>query len=408
MILWSKGREEQMTDLDVQCHEGQAALKALANPLSAHGLLPAPLFMMDPEYLAAGLEGSHPSALVAYQDGRPIAYMPYVIRAQRMRLRLGPLTVARLPYRQLRLLGYQSSLKNSRHALNAFFSVLTTTLWHQFDVVLISELPLDDPLSEYLAEPAETVGRSLHPDTVISKNYRLAVEGPFDGYLQRNFSRKTRHNLRNMVHKFGRVMPGAVVTRVYQSTDQVAEFLREAEAIARRTYQWRLGYNVVRATPEMQQKMSHFAQRGRFRGYILFAGDTPCAYGYGVVHRRTFCYEVTGYDDRLAKASPGTVLFFHILEDLFASGLVGELDFGAGEAEYKRMFATSDASVFGAELFSRKAYPRLLRGLKGTCRWLTEVCKPWAARLLRRRPQKKGAGPAAAQFPTASGHGVAG
>jgi hypothetical protein len=89
-----------------RCH-GREALRALAAPLrDAAGLLPAPLPGMDPQYLADGLEGNEPGAMVAYRGGRPIAYMTYALQRADFPVALGSLRLARLPYRRLRLFGY--------------------------------------------------------------------------------------------------------------------------------------------------------------------------------------------------------------------------------------------------------------------------------------------------------------
>ncbi|MBX6311519.1 MAG: GNAT family N-acetyltransferase [Isosphaeraceae bacterium] len=381
-----------MKSLDVRCHEGRDAVGDLTAPLAAAGLLPMPILAMDPEYLATGLEGDHPAALVAYDEACPVAYLPFLIRRGRFPIRLGPLALGRLPYRQLRLFGYRGHGDDHRVILDLFFDRLIRDYGCRYDVALVSEWPIDDPLADYLSQAPWPAGRSLRVESRVLDSYRVAIAGTFEGYWQRRFTTKTRNTIRRKLRKLDDSAAGQVSTRVYTTADQVEEFLRDAESVARRSYQWRRGYEVLRASPAEHRRLAHLAQRGQWRGYILFVRDAPCAYCQGTVYARKFDYEIPGYDERFERLNPGTVLLYKILEDLFASGVADELDFGAGPAEYKRLFATSNPMVLYANLYPNRAYARLLRGLDAGCRWLAATGKAWGVRL-RRRPRAIASGP---------------
>jgi len=51
-------------------------------------------------------------------------------------------------------------------------------------------------------------------------------------------------------------------------------------------------------------------------------------------------YDTIGYLPEFSNLSPGSVLLYHILEDVFSSPAYEILDFGPGEAQYKSLFAT--------------------------------------------------------------------
>ena len=379
-----------MSSIEIRWHEGPRAVGDLVPLLAAEGLLPPPMFAMDPAYLAAGLEGDCPAILVACRGQRPVAFMSVALRRARFAYRLGPLTLARPPYRQLRMLGCRFAEAGDREALDALLAYMTGPLRRRYDVALVAELPVDDPLAVCLASPPLWLRREMDIDRREMDSYRVRIEGTFESYLQARMSGKTRNTLRRKLRMFEESAAGPVAVRVYTSPEQTDEFVRQASRVARHTYQARRGHESVADTQEMRKKLSYFAECGTLRSYVLFAGDEPCAYCYGIIYRRSYLYEIPGYDERMASKSPGAVLLYRMLEDLFAGGLVDELDFGAGAAEYKRIYATSNPSVLYANLYLRRPYPRLLRVLDRGCTSLSNVAKPWAARLRGKSPRPAG------------------
>ena len=92
------------------------------------------------------------------------------------------------------------------------------------------------------------------------------------------------------------------------------------------------------------------AARGEARGYLLRDQGQPVAFAWCAARGSTLVYEVIGYRPELADRSPGTVLLYLILEDLFALGRYPVLDFGPGHAFYKEAFATRHTDFADAYL----------------------------------------------------------
>jgi hypothetical protein len=272
--------------------------------------------------------------------------------------------------------------------LGEMFARLVGDYRGRYEVAMISELSPENVLAKFLGGATSLVSRSFHVLRDVRDSYRVEIAGDFESYFQRRFKGKTRKRIRWQLRSLEKEFPGTVTTRVYTRVDEVADFLRDAEAVARRSYQWREGFDVVRATPSEWRKLTFLAERKQMRGYILFLGGTPSTYCLGTVHARKFSFDITGYDEQFANLSVGTALLYWVLEDLFATAVADELDFGGGPAEYKRLFATSNPSTIYASLYCRDLYPQLLRGLDNTCRWLAKTCKPWAKKLVGRRRGK--------------------
>jgi hypothetical protein len=376
----SAGSEE----LEIR-HHARESLRALVPTLRSNGLLPAPLAALDPEYLAEGFEGENTAALVAYADGAPVAYMPYVVRRNNFRVALGSLTVAQLPFRQLRLFGYSARGNAHEPILDAFFTWLVDhETWH---VAQLFDLPVDHPLCRYVAARAGA-GRRYHLASQPFDTLQIRIERDFETYLHTHFTKKSRYNLKREVRLLEDAAPGQVVMKVYTAGDEAEEFLRHAESIARLTYQWKLGLTTLRADPAEIRRTKALASQGKWRSYILFIAGAPAAFCYATIRWGDLSYDTIGYDPQFAKLNPGKALLYKILEDLHACRGVAHLEFGRGPAEYKQLFATSSRRILDVSVYLYRPYPQLLRLVAAAIntghRWLRPAARPWMPSIKRR------------------------
>ncbi|WP_310565114.1 GNAT family N-acetyltransferase [Hydrogenophaga sp.] len=177
--------------------------------------------------------------------------------------------------------------------------------------------------------------------------YVVDIAGGFDEYLQRR-SAKSRQNLKRSVKRFLEGNPDAL--QVVTGAEEMPAFHREAVAISRQTYQTQLLGAGLPDTPAFLQAMQDKATRGEARGYLLRDQGRAVAFAWCAARGQTLVYEVIGYRPEQADRSPGTVLLYLILEDLFALGRYPLLDFGPGHAFYKDAFATRHTDFADAYL----------------------------------------------------------
>jgi Acetyltransferase (GNAT) domain len=365
--------------VEVLRHEGAEALRALAAPLRASGLLPPPVSEMDPEFLAEGFEGDGGGVVVARRGGRAIAYLPYVLRRHHFSLRLGSLPLGGLPFRQLVIFGYAGVDDDHESVLDRLFQPLLAA--KGWDVAQIFECPCDSPLARYLSRTPATGfrGFAVFPETY--DTLQVDLQPSFDLFLQSRFSKKTRYNLKREVRLLEEAIPGGSTTKVFHSPDQVEDFFGDAERIARRTYQRRLGFNSLCPDAPTKGKMAHLAARGRWRSYILYLNGEPAAYCSATIRWGELWYEVVGYDPRFAKLNPGKVLLYRILEDLHRHRVVSGLNFGKGITGYKELFATSRRPEMNAHIYRNRPYSSLLRSLRSAVNssylWLYPRVRHW-------------------------------
>lgn len=187
----------------------------------------------------------------------------------------------------------------------------------------------------------------------------VQIAGSFDEYLKR-FSTKSRHNLARSVRHFLARDPRRNGCEIYTQPDEMARFQSEATAVSQHTYQTRLLGAGFRSDADYLQGMVAAAERGDARGYLLRDSERAIAFAWCRRKGNSLVYDTIGYLPECAKLSPGSVLLYLILQDLFNNRRYAMLDFGPGEAQYKSMFGTGQYTFEDVYLFRRTMRHHLL------------------------------------------------
>lgn len=172
------------------------------------------------------------------------------------------------------------------------------------------------------------------------RRFYIDLAGSFADY-QKHFSRKRRGNLRREARVFARTSGGQLHWRTFRKPDEIAEFHRHASEISRQTYQHRLWEKGIPQSKEFASHLNQSASRDEARGYLLYFQNQPQAYAYFEAQQNVLQFHYTGYNPDLRQYSPGSVLLYAIVEQLFAQNEFALLDFTEGEAWYKQSFATN-------------------------------------------------------------------
>ncbi len=207
--------------------------------------------------------------------------------------------------------------------------------------------------------------------------YMVDLDGSFDDYLQRR-SAKSRQNLKRSVKRF--LDGNADALLVVTAPEDMPAFHREAVAISRQTYQTQLLGAGLPDNPAFVQSMQDKAARGEARGYLLRDQGQAVAFAWCAARGSTLVYEVIGYRPEQAERSPGTVLLYLILEELFTLGRYPLLDFGPGHAFYKEAFATRHTDFADAYLLRANWAHRWRLGLHQQVDGFSEAVGAWLER----------------------------
>ena len=222
--------------------------------------------------------------------------------------------------------------------------------------------------------------------------YFVELRGTFDEYLSR-FSSRSRSTLVRKVRKFEESSQGSIDFATFTSADAVDAFLEEGLALSGRTYQHRLFGSGLAATSEFRERLMALAARGKFRAWLLRLDGRAIAYICSSAVGGTLLYEYVGFDPAFAHLSPGTVLQFLVLKQLFAEQTFRYFDFTEGEGTHKELFATGSRHCADVLLPGSAPWPRVVLGTQRSFNRGVRVLastverlglKPKLKRLLRR------------------------
>ncbi len=104
---------------------------------------------------------------------------------------------------------------------------------------------------------------------------------------------------------------------------------------------------------EFKSRLLHNASSGRMLAYFLYIDGTPRCFYIGTLYEDTLHLGFTGYDPGWKKYELGTILLFKIIEDLMSGDKATHgIDFGFGDAFYKRRFANNQWKELELYIFS--------------------------------------------------------
>jgi hypothetical protein len=287
-----------------------------------------------------------PRFVIVRLGGTVVAIAPFFLQDTEIRLRLSVIEVGTLPARALRLLGDDLLLRRGvapGEVLEAVFDQVDH-MRSAFDVIWIYSQRTTAPLWTFLTSPRQ---RSRWRPIVVSPRaetiHGIAFDRPIDEY--RALVRSRTGFPGKAIRRFWRdAAPDTKLIRVTEP-DQVDEFLRDVDQVYNASWQARTYGRRSRCDASEAARYKALASFGFLRSYVLHHRGVASAFVIGHQYRGKYSYTETGYDSQHASGSPGSVLTYAIIEDLFTCTPPRELDFGYGDGAYKRIFGNITAEV---------------------------------------------------------------
>lgn len=325
--------------------------------------------------------------VIALGDGdRPEAMLVGRLEQARMPARFGYSTLYRPSLRTLVIVsGGMGGPPAAAPRLVA--GALEALAEREADALLLHRVRVGSPLFEAAVDQAPRAARQR--PLVTDRHWVVDVPDDFDAFL-RSMPKKLRDDLKRYGRRLEREFPGRVEVRRYDRLDELDQLLEQLEAIATMTYQRGLGagFNAASDRPLVEIAL----RRGSFRAWVLSIDGAPRAFELGTLHGDRFIVGAKGYDPDFGRHFVGKVVQLRMFEDLCADPCVRTVDFGFGDADYKRRLASrgwdeTDLLIYGR---TRRAWTanvgrtaiigadRLARRLAGRER-IADVKRRWRA-----------------------------
>jgi hypothetical protein len=140
---------------------------------------------------------------------------------------------------------------------------------------------------------------------------------------------------------------------VFTAPDDVERLMRDAEVVARTSYQRGLGIGFSE-TPIIQARLEFEARTAWLRAYVLYLNKRPVAFWIGSLRNQTFLSDYLAFDPAYAQYGPGLYLMMKVMEKLYGDTRTGpnavkRIDFGIGDAIYKERLSNKywqESSVY--------------------------------------------------------------
>ncbi len=190
------------------------------------------------------------------------------------------------------------------------------------------------------------------------------VPGSFDKTMAR-FSNATRRRRQRADRHLVKHFDGQVNLRLFTQVEELDELLPRAAQITAQSYHGRLGVG-LHDEVVMRAMLSADAGAGRLRWYWLEARGKPIAHDGGCIYGDTYHAIAGSFLPQYRRLSPGQVLLIRVIENLCTAG-VRWIDWGFGDAEYKRIYGTESWAEQRVSLYGRTA--------RATVAWALDVAR---------------------------------
>jgi len=151
---------------------------------------------------------------------------------------------------------------------------------------------------------------------------------------------KTRSKIRYYMRRAEKNLPDLQVNRVDSSAD-IDQMMRDLESVASKTYQRGLGAG-FHNNEEWRALLNLGFEKNWMEVWTLSTGAECISFIIGLKYKGRYLIYAKAFDPGYSDDRIGTYLQIKLLEDIVRQGECAIVDYGFGEAEYKRQFSTDN------------------------------------------------------------------
>jgi hypothetical protein len=191
---------------------------------------------------------------------------------------------------------------------------------------------------------------------------RLVLPASFDEFLASR-SQETRYGTRRSARRLQAELGDRIGVATLRTLGDLEPLVRDLDVVAQTTYQRRLGAGFA-DTPEQRALARIGLEQGWVRAYVLYLDARPIAYWLCSVYDRTILLRTGGYDPAYEAHAVGIYLLMRLIEDACADPGLDVLDFGPGDARYKRQFSNESRQESNIVLFAPTLRARRINAVR--------------------------------------------
>jgi CelD/BcsL family acetyltransferase involved in cellulose biosynthesis len=260
---------------------------------------------------------------------RLIAIVPLISQKTHATFTFGLVTLCRLALRSARLADFEFPTEEGFKSSEVFAAVADACAERRFpaDLIFVESASACTDGKHTLASHMSNV----------QTTYTINILGSFDAYLQA-LAPRSRQKLKRTIRRFEEATRASMQIACLRRPAEMQTLHSELTHVRERSWHARVGSQHVPSIDYLASLAAH----GWVRAYVLSVREQPVATVLGFQYRNTFYYEAPAYDQDWQEHSPGIVLLYYTLKDLFETDSPVRLDFGFGYGQYKQVFGTHE------------------------------------------------------------------
>jgi len=323
------------------------SLVHLGNPLNGAFLGPSPF---ETHAKVSPHEGNR-VVMIRDGDGKVIGVCPVVHWKLEMPFQVRRRIFGKLKLEAATVLSGELLLPHDPELFRLLFEGLLREMsW--CDCIYFNSIPADCDTTRFIYGKEGRTGRYfVYPRRLQPREWiYLELEESFERFLQGKHKR-TRNTWKRRVKKLRELGGGVLECDRIENEDQVGAFYEAAYWVAEKSWQFRNLGRALEETALYRESLRDFACQGCLRAYLLRCGETPCAFVIGLQDNDVLQFEQTAYSGDFAIQSPGTVLYYMLMEDVYRHRRPKFLNHGTGVTPHKRLFTNQNSLDTAIHLF---------------------------------------------------------
>ena len=306
-------------------------------------------------------DGVRPHILLLSDKGEPKHMVIGRVEKTQLKYNIGYKTIFNLPVRSLTIV-YGGILGAPTKELCALvIKELTEALRRkEADALFFNHLKVDSRIYQFARKVPNVLCRGSFAK--LEPHWSMSLPENMDLFYA-GCSKKHRANLRRYIRKLEREYSDSFKVVTYTREDELNEAVKAAAEISRETYQYALEGGIV-GNSEALDMLTTEARHGWLELSVLFLEGQPCAFQHGYQYKRKYFLEQIGFDPKWRRYNVGKILFLKVLENMCNDQQVDQLDFGFGDAEYKRSYGDKCWHESSIHIFAPRLYPLMLNLLR--------------------------------------------
>jgi hypothetical protein len=303
-------------------------------------------------------DGTLPHVILIKRGGNPAAMVIGRIESHRLNLRLGYKTLFGSTLRCLSVV-YGGIIGQPSSELCAVImdELMNVLRRGEADLVFLNHLRTDSPIYKLYKTTAKFWSRNH--SVLAEPHWQTNIADTMKEFYS-NVPRSRRRRWRRNIRQLEKISPSEIKVVCYSQLSDIAYLSDVADKIEEVTYKKNLGSGFI-SCPLNRDMLEQAARDGWLRAYVLYVGDQPCAFQFDVQYEGAQFTEYGSFDPKWSRGSPGIVLLIKVLEELCKESGISRMDFGFGDALYKRKFGTDHWMEESVYIYAPRLRPVLIK-----------------------------------------------